>query len=527
MSSFLSLSGSSGNNASTPDAAALDVVGDIDIRAKAALDDWSPAVEPAFVGKFGAIGFRSYELNQRVNDKLRMQWSEDGSAALNKFSTVVTGITDGETKWVRGTLDVDNGASGHDVEFFLSDDGSDWSQLGTTITTAGVTSIFASTQLVRVGADSAGNSKKLVGKVYRALILDGIDGTVVFDAHFDDPVPGTTSFTENSSEAATVTINQSGDPQAEIIETVPSYLSLPGESGDYASTPDAAALDIVGDIDLRCRVALDDWTPALDPAFVSKFGPPGDRSYLLTMSGNGKINMSWTEDGTATKLAFSDSNVLTDGEIKWVRATLDVDDGASGNAVKHYLSDDGSDWTQLGSTVTTAGVTSIYSGAQTVEVGANSSGGQRKLVGKVFRAEIYDGIDGTRVFDARFEDEEPGTTSFQEVSHEVAVITINQSGDPQAEIVSNILDTLLVVADALHAHSADTSALIQASVLAVLDALHGHSADHLALVFAVAVLRGKYALEHAEAVAALQAAEAAGYSDEHAEAVAALEAAGV
>ena len=31
------------------------------------------------------------------------------------------------------------------------------------------------------------------------------------------------------------------------------FLSLPGEAGDYASTPDAAALDITGDIDIRCQ----------------------------------------------------------------------------------------------------------------------------------------------------------------------------------------------------------------------------------------------------------------------------------
>jgi hypothetical protein len=42
------------------------------------------------------------------------------------------------------------------------------------------------------------------------------------------------------------------------------FVLLPGASGDYVSTPDAAALDITGDLDLRVRVAMDDWTPAAE-----------------------------------------------------------------------------------------------------------------------------------------------------------------------------------------------------------------------------------------------------------------------
>ena len=39
-------------------------------------------------------------------------------------------------------------------------------------------------------------------------------------------------------------------------------LVLSGLFGNYASTPDSAALSITGDIDIKCKVAMADWTPS-------------------------------------------------------------------------------------------------------------------------------------------------------------------------------------------------------------------------------------------------------------------------
>jgi hypothetical protein len=213
---YLSLPGTAGNYASTPDAAPLDITGDIDIRLRVNCTDWSPATAFDFVDKLTNDTTQfSYMLRLNTSGTLQLYWSADGVTPLSATSSVAAGPPDGTTKWVRATLDVDNGAAGRDVKFYLSDDGAAWTQLGTTQTSAGVTSIFAGTAALHLGGDRSGVSGMLSGRVYYSEIRNGIDGTVV--AKFDprEGVVAATSFTSGSGEVWTV--NQSGTPAAELV----------------------------------------------------------------------------------------------------------------------------------------------------------------------------------------------------------------------------------------------------------------------------------------------------------------------
>lgn len=221
------------------------------------------------------------------------------------------------------------------------------------------------------------------------------------------------------------------------------FLDLPGESGDYASTPDAAALDITGDIDLRVEAALDDWSPTGFMALVAKWTASGDqRSYQLRITTAGEIELVWSTDGTLANVVSENSTVGLGGVVSnggriWVRATLDVDNGASGYDVTFYHSTDGSTWTQLGAVVTGGATTSIHAGTAIVEVGSVNVGTATLADGGVYNAQILSGIDGTTELDANFQDQLVGATSFTEASANAATVTINQSGDPQAEIVAD------------------------------------------------------------------------------------------
>lgn len=202
----LRMYGVASNNASTPDSAALDITGDIDIRVKVNLSDWTPAGTTYFVSKYTTgTPQRSYRFYLSTGGFLNFQWSSDGSAALAGGSTVVTGITDGSTKWVRVTLDVNNGAVGRDLSFYTSDDGSTWTQLGTTVTQAGTTSIYAGTGVVDFGSSDGANAN-LIGTIYRAQVLNGIGGTVAFDANFETVPADSFAFSESSANAATVSL---------------------------------------------------------------------------------------------------------------------------------------------------------------------------------------------------------------------------------------------------------------------------------------------------------------------------------
>jgi hypothetical protein len=179
------------------------------------------------------------------------------------------------------------------------------------------------------------------------------------------------------------------------------YVYLPaGNNANKLSVPDAAALDITGDIDIRCKLTLDDWSQNANPTFIGKWETSGQLSYEFSFRTGGNMRLYWSADGTNT-LNSQTTSLIPDrqpGVIKWVRATLDVDNGAGGNDTKFYTSTDGTNWTQLGNTVTKAGTTSIYSGTSAVEIGMSSFNSTR-MAGKLYQAQIFDGIDGNKVLD--------------------------------------------------------------------------------------------------------------------------------
>lgn len=434
----LFLNGLSGAYASTPDHADLDITGDIDIRCAVAMNDWTPSAESTLVAKSDntVANQRSYELRFRTDGKLFVVWSPDGTGAstLTQVSTNAFSPLAGRSfLWVRVTADVDDGAGNRVITFYSSVDGNNWT-VSSTHTTAGATSFHSGTATLQVGALTA-TQQPVEGRILAVVIKNGIDGTTVFSADFTKQSPGTRSFTEQTGKV--VTIN--GSAFVDRYETGGTLrsLRLPGSSGNYASTPDAAALDIVGDIDMRVAVAMDDWTPAASSALISKYTATGDqRSYLLQVTTGGNLRTFWTADGvTALNMASTVAPTVSDGAILLVRCTLDVDDGAGNRVAKFYtktataatafsgLADD-TGWTQLGTTVTTAGTTSIFSSTAVLEVGTEAVGTTNVLAGRVLAAELRDGIDGSVVFRANF-NRPIGETSFTEDTGKVVTLNGN------------------------------------------------------------------------------------------------------
>lgn len=206
--SALFLNGTAPGHASTPDAPALDVVGDIDIRVLVALSDWTPSATQALVSKWNTTGNqRSHLFEVLSTGILRFNWSTAGVATLTADSTVAPTVANGEALWVRVTFDVDNGAAGRTATFYTSaaDDGVSWTQLGAPVTTATVTSIFASTAILEVGATQVGTLENASGMVFAAEVRNGIAGTIVANPNFAAQAPGTTSFIDSVSNLWTVT----------------------------------------------------------------------------------------------------------------------------------------------------------------------------------------------------------------------------------------------------------------------------------------------------------------------------------
>ncbi len=208
----LRLNGVSGGYVSAPDSAALSITTDITIDVKVSLDDWTPAANNETVAKVAVSGQFAYGLEVLVAGTLQMRTSADGTNFLNNISSVATGLADGSTKWLRGSLTLNDGAGHRVCNFYMSDDGSTWTQLGTTITTVGVATIADTTSILEVGSNTAGTNALLKGNVYNAKIygsaLGSGAGTPVFNADFTAQSVDALSFTESSANAATVSINK-------------------------------------------------------------------------------------------------------------------------------------------------------------------------------------------------------------------------------------------------------------------------------------------------------------------------------
>lgn len=201
------LDGSPGTYATTPDHASLDVTGDLDVRAEVQVPSWPTLNDPRLVCKLGTTGNQSsFQLRILATGYLSLTWSVTGNAtgAPGRTSTLPIPMTAGEPLGLRATLDVDNGSAGHTVTFFYSTNWTTWTQLGAPVITAGVTSIFASTTQLSVGARTTPEADLLTGSVMRAEMRSGINGTIVANPDFTAQPGGTTVFVDSAGRTWTL-----------------------------------------------------------------------------------------------------------------------------------------------------------------------------------------------------------------------------------------------------------------------------------------------------------------------------------
>ncbi len=234
------LPGVAGNFATSPDSVAASITGDIDLRVMLAMNDWTPAAIQYVLAKYNGTTQGAYLLSIGAAGTIGMEWVDSGGTLRGAASTVATGFTDLSTRWIRATLDVDNGAAGRDIKFYTSVDGVTWTQLGTTVTQAGTTTIKDGTDLLTVGAyGNTGAGGPTSGTIYRALVYNGIAGTVVAD--FNPGAYGAPGATTMSSVTGEVwTINSSGTSPASIFARTSWDLKVSG------MTPTAAGWIGVG-----------------------------------------------------------------------------------------------------------------------------------------------------------------------------------------------------------------------------------------------------------------------------------------
>lgn len=174
---------------------------------------------------------------------------------------------------------------------------------------------------------------------------------------------------------------------------------------------DNPGISVTGDLDVRIDLELlddgdpnVDWTwPAADFDLCSQWRlVNGQRSWAFLIL-NGTPHLRWSAD-TNTGLTANATATLAgpDKGRRALRATIDVDNGASGRTIRFYQAPTmAGPWTQIGSDVVQAGTTSIGNGTALLRVGAageNSAwtwGRSGPVV--VYGFELRNGLNGTVV----------------------------------------------------------------------------------------------------------------------------------
>lgn len=240
--------------ATTGNHANLDIVGDIDIQ--------------ILVSDLGLRtgGPNDRELLASAN-KWRVLINEAGIPGLEwqnsgtqfKEATTPLNITAYKPYWLRITLDVNNGASGHTVSFYTADTlYDDWVPLGDPVITAGTQAIASNaTNGLRIFSKTTTTINSALGTVYRVIVKNGIGGTTAADINFlditdTDLFTGALTFLENGPDTLTVTVDGAATGASNY---VPNRWILLNHDGDndyfhFGKSPDrdnAANPDNLGD----------------------------------------------------------------------------------------------------------------------------------------------------------------------------------------------------------------------------------------------------------------------------------------
>ncbi len=175
-------------------------------------------------------------------------------------------------------------------------------------------------------------------------------------------------------------------------------------SGTYATVTDKATATGLSTtttvLDVRAKVSLTSWTPAARQYLIMlDSGAAPTIGWRLYIEPSGVIGLLWSSDGTAANAVTSTvSTGFAANAIRWVRCLFQPNDGSGNRVTKFYSSTDGATWTQLGTTVTTAGATTIYNPLPTAgyQIGGVNNG--PAIYTKIYAIDIRDGDTGPSIF---------------------------------------------------------------------------------------------------------------------------------
>lgn len=198
---------------STPNSATLNITGDIDVRIDVAPTTWD--TPQMLVCRYAVGGNLAWALELGPDRRLIFLWSPTGLSG-SWYATSTLPVPRGGRQHVRAALDVNNGAGGSTVSFWVASAQGDWVRLGNPVVLAGTTSIYAPTAPLNIGdpvaiAVTPGGGAPLghlIGSVYGVQVYAGIGGVLRVDvAPEAQAAAGASSFTDATGRTWALTGN--------------------------------------------------------------------------------------------------------------------------------------------------------------------------------------------------------------------------------------------------------------------------------------------------------------------------------
>jgi hypothetical protein len=179
-----------------------------------------------------------------------------------------------------------------------------------------------------------------------------------------------------------------------------------GADGNYCSTPNAAANQITGDIEIYSNVNNEYGISS--PVFnvtcgIQKGITPNQKSWGLVWqynvgSANYQLRYVSSNNGTTYLVDNTSSNFIPTSLNFYVKVTHQVDNGSSQNIVKFYYSNDNINFILI-STSTNSGAHLRFNSSSLCTVGGGDNSFVNPLRGKIYRATISNSIGGAPVVD--------------------------------------------------------------------------------------------------------------------------------
>ncbi|AQS70839.1 hypothetical protein [Streptomyces pactum] len=193
-----------------------------------------------------------------------------------------------------------------------------------------------------------------------------------------------------------------------------SYLQLDGATESFASTPHHATLDITNAIDLRWEGEAAWYAPTAQILIGRWSQETGNRSWHLRIQ-DGSLHIITTTNGSTGPTGHWTLPSLPRRAA--LRGTVDSSDGTNWMIRLYWAESIAGPWTQIGDDipVTVASPSSIYAGPAPLLIAPaqdNATPPRIAVAGRVYHAEVRNGIDGPVVANPDFTAQTAGTTAF-------------------------------------------------------------------------------------------------------------------